>query len=197
MDVHLKPPEPEVFVSTDIEADGPVPGIYSMLSFASAAYNKGGELVSTFEANLEVLPEARQHPETMEWWKQFPEAWEAHRLDVEPPAKAMQRYSDWLKALPGTPVFTAYPACVDFMFVYWYMHKFLGESTFGFVALDIKTLAWAALDLPFHEVRKKEMPKHWFREGLTHTHKAIDDAMEQGEMFFKILKDLEGKKNSQ
>ena len=29
----------EIYVSTDIEADGPIPGPNSMLSFASAAYN--------------------------------------------------------------------------------------------------------------------------------------------------------------
>lgn len=28
----------EIYVSTDIEADGPIPGPHSMLSFASAAY---------------------------------------------------------------------------------------------------------------------------------------------------------------
>jgi len=29
---------PEVYVSTDVESDGPIPGPYSMLSFGSAAY---------------------------------------------------------------------------------------------------------------------------------------------------------------
>lgn len=30
--------KPEIYVSTDIEADGPIPGQNSMLSFGSAAY---------------------------------------------------------------------------------------------------------------------------------------------------------------
>ncbi|HCU53603.1 MAG TPA: exonuclease, partial [Gammaproteobacteria bacterium] len=30
--------EPEIYISTDIEADGPIPGAHSMLSLASAAY---------------------------------------------------------------------------------------------------------------------------------------------------------------
>jgi hypothetical protein len=29
----------EIYVSTDIEADGPIPGPHSMLSFASVAYS--------------------------------------------------------------------------------------------------------------------------------------------------------------
>ena len=30
----------EIYVSTDVEADGPIPGPHSMLSFASAAYTE-------------------------------------------------------------------------------------------------------------------------------------------------------------
>jgi len=42
----------EVYVSTDVEADGPIPGPHSMLSFASAAFLPDKTLVSTFSANL-------------------------------------------------------------------------------------------------------------------------------------------------
>jgi DNA polymerase III alpha subunit (gram-positive type) len=163
-----------------------------MLSFASVAYSADRKRVGTFQANLERLPEASEHPETMEWWKEFPDAWAAHRENTEAPAAAMLRYEKWLDSLPGSPVFVAYPACVDFMFVYWYMHRFVGRSPFGFVALDIKTLAMAALDMPFHWIRKQNMPEHWFPVGLTHTHHAIDDATVQGEMFFRILDQLRG-----
>ena len=46
---------PEIYVSTDVEADGPIPGPHSMLSFASAAYTEHKELIGTFSANLETL----------------------------------------------------------------------------------------------------------------------------------------------
>jgi hypothetical protein len=48
----------EIYVSTDVESDGPIPGIHSMLSFASAAYFADKILLSTFSANLELLPSA-------------------------------------------------------------------------------------------------------------------------------------------
>ncbi len=48
----------EIYVSTDIETDGPIPGPNSMLSFGSAAFTAEGRLLSTFEANLEALPGA-------------------------------------------------------------------------------------------------------------------------------------------
>ena len=49
----------EIYVSTDVEADGPIPGPNSMLSFGSAAYSGGKELIGTFSANLETLPGAQ------------------------------------------------------------------------------------------------------------------------------------------
>src|ERR1700681_3462076 len=82
----------EIYVSTDVETDGPIPGPHSMLSFASAAYLADKTLVSTFSANLELLPGAAGKPDTMEWWRQHPEAWEAARANLEEPAQAMKRY---------------------------------------------------------------------------------------------------------
>ena len=48
----------EIYISTDVETDGPIPGPHSMLSFASAAYRADKTLLSTFSANLETLPGA-------------------------------------------------------------------------------------------------------------------------------------------
>ena len=57
----------EIYVSTDVEVDGPIPGPYSMLSFSYAAYLADTTLVSTFSANLQTLPDASGHPGTMAW----------------------------------------------------------------------------------------------------------------------------------
>lgn len=56
----------EIYVSTDVESDGPIPGIHSMPSFASAAYLADKTLLTTFSANLDLLPNATPHPPTME-----------------------------------------------------------------------------------------------------------------------------------
>jgi hypothetical protein len=73
----------EVYVSTDIEADGPIPGPHSMLSFESAAYLADKKLVGTFTANLELLPGAVGDPMTMAWWKTQPQTWEACRQNLQ------------------------------------------------------------------------------------------------------------------
>src|SRR5215468_5247978 len=176
----------EIYVSTDIEADGPIPGPHSMLSFASAAYRPDKTLVSTFEANLSLLPGAQSDPATMEWWRGQPEAWAACRSNPREPAEVMPEYVQWLKSLPGKPVFVAYPAAYDFMFVYWYMMRFAGESPFSHSALDIKTFAMALLGTGYRDSTKRNMPKRWFDE-LPHTHVALDDALGQGALFCNML----------
>jgi hypothetical protein len=140
---------PEIYVSTDIEADGPIPGVYSMLSFASAAYTETKDLVDTFSANLETLPDTSPHPKTQAWWDK-------------------------------------HPAAYDFMFIYWYLIRYVGESPFSHFALDIKSYAMAVLKSPFRETSKRKMPKRWF-DDLPHTHVALNDALEQGALFCNIL----------
>ena len=185
-------PEPkgvtEIYVSTDIEADGPIPGPHSMLSFASAAFLADKTVVDTFSANLETLPGATGHPATMEWWKGQPDAWAKCRTDLCDPTEAMPRYVRWLKSLPGKPVFVGYPAAYDFLFVYWYLMRFAGESPFSHSALDMKTFAMALLKTEFRAVSKRSMPKRWFDPG-PHTHVALDDALEQGRLFCNMLAD--------
>ena len=176
----------EIYVSTDVEADGPIPGPHSMLSFASAAYTADKTLVGTFSANLETLPGATGDPATMRWWAGQPEAWAACRTDLRPPAEAMPEYVGWIEALPGKPVFVAYPAGFDFMFVYWYLIRFAGRSPFSHSALDVKTLAMTRLGGGYRDATKRNMPRAWF-DPLPHTHVALDDAIEQGALFCNIL----------
>jgi DNA polymerase III alpha subunit (gram-positive type) len=179
----------EIYVSTDCETDGPIPGANSMLSFASAAYTAHKELIGTFSANLEQLDGATPDPSTMAWWQTQPEAWAACRQDPKPPQAVMPDYCAWLKALPGKPVFVAYPAAFDFMFVYWYLIAFAGESPFSHSALDIKTMAMALLKTDYRASTKRNMPKAWF-DDLPHTHQALDDAVEQGALFCNMLEEL-------
>ena len=179
----------EIYVSTDIEADGPIPGPHSMLSLGSVAYLPDATQVATFSANLELLPGASGHPETMAWWAKHAEAWQACRQDTRPPSVAMAQYVAWLDALPGRPVFVGYPAPYDFMFVYWYLMRFVGRSPFSFSALDLKTMAMTMLGGDFYRSTKKNMPSRWFGEPRLHRHVALDDAIEQGLLFCNMLQE--------
>ena len=181
----------EMYVSTDVETDGPIPGPHSMLSLGSAAYTADKRLIATFSANLLTLDGAAPDPRTAAWWATQPEAWAACRRDAEAPEAAIPRYRDWLTSLPGKPVFVAYPAGFDFLFVYWYLIRFAGESPFSHSALDIKTLAMAMLRTGYRDATKRNMPKRWF-DPMPHTHVALDDAIEQGALFCNMLRELRG-----
>lgn len=176
----------EIYVSTDVETDGPVAGKHSMLSIGSAAYAADKTLLGTFSANLETLPELSADDATAAWWATQPAAWAACRCQLESPREAMARYLAWLKALPGRPVLVGYPVAFDFSFVYWYLTQFAGENPFGYSAIDIKTYAMAMLRKPYRASGKRSMPAAWF-DPVVHSHVALDDAIEQGRLFCNML----------
>lgn len=192
----------ELYVSTDVETDGPIPGPHSMLSFASVAFvlemadarPSGHREVGHFSRNLETLPGAAGAPVTMAFWRDHPAAWQATRVDPQPPETALREYLAWLEALeraavPGRrlrPVFVAYPAGFDFSWVYWYLIRFVGRSPFSFAALDVKSYAMAALRTTFRGSAKARFPREWFG-AQRHSHVALEDAREQGELFCRMV----------
>ena len=102
-------------------------------------------------------PAPRAIPRRWSGGRPSPRRGHACRSDLRDPAEAMPAYVAWLKALPGKPVFVAYPAGFDFLFVYWYLIRFAGESPFSFSALDIKTFAMAAAR---HRVPRRDQAEH-------------------------------------
>jgi hypothetical protein len=165
-----------------------------MLSFGSAAFTSDGKMIDTYSANLDTLIGAEQNPDTMQWWSTQPEAWAACRKDTRPAEVVMPEYVAWIKKVCGKnkPVFVGYPAGYDWTFIYWYLVAFAAESPFSFSALDIKSFAMAELGINFRATTKKSFPNRWFGK-KRHNHIALDDAIEQGEMFCNIL--AENRKN--
>ena len=186
----------ETFISVDIEADGPIPGPHSMLSLGAVAFADDGTELSSFSVNLQTLPGADGHPETMKWWSTQPAAWAAHRVDVQDPNTALPQFAAWARAQPGRPVFVGYPVVVDFMFVHCYLHRFTAGSPFSHSALDMKTLAMALLGGHFRDATKRHMPRAWFPPTVTHSHVAVDDAREQGQLFIAMLRELRARQSA-
>lgn len=175
-----------IYVSTDIETNGPHIGRNSILSLASAAFLHNKELVSTFTINLKELEGGEENPVTMQWWKQFPEAFKKTRENPVKPSDAMKKYVSWLKDLPGHPVFVGYPLAFDFSYVVYYLERFTGENPFKFTGIDLRSLAMGLFQKPFYDCGKDNWPEQWF-EGKPHTHVALDDALEQGYAFCNML----------
>lgn len=182
---------PDVYVSVDVETDGPIPGPNSMLSLGASALDEAGQPIGApFSVNLLQMEGSSPDPDTMRWWAIHPEAWEAHRASTVHPQNAMASFRTWVEALPGDPVCVAYPSGFDFTWVYWYLVRFTDGSPFSFSCLDIKTLAWAMGGGKFKHTTKRNMPKRWLDPVGSHTHVAADDAEEQGRMFARMIREL-------
>ncbi len=178
----------EIYVSVDIEADGPIPGPYSMLSIGAVAFSSEGEEVGEYQANLTPLPEATTHPSTMAWWEKFPEAWKVCQENQRDPKEVMQEFATWLEKLPGLPIFTAWPATWDFMWVYWYLIRFTGKRPFSEHGIDIRTYAMGMRKRDFMKCGKNYLPQRWFPD-QSHSHVAVEDAREQGLIFINMLQE--------
>lgn len=159
-----------------------------MLSLGAAVFTAEGKQLSTFSVNLQLLPNAKADPDTMEFWAKNKDAYEATRVNPMPAQQGMEKFVKWVKEQPGSPVFVGYPASFDFLFVYWYIKHFGLDSPFSFSALDIKTYACAMLKTEYRKSTKKNMPKRWFSEA-EHNHIAVDDAVEQGQLFINMMKE--------
>jgi|SRR6478609_1088024 len=182
----------EIYISVDIETDGPIPGPHSMLSLGAVAFLPSGKEIDAFSVNLELLEGSAGHPDTMKWWGSQPTAvWEACRKDPQAPEHALNLFREWVSKVSvgqnSSPVCVAYPAGFDYLFLYWYLIRFGGYSPFSFSCLDVKSYAMAILGTPYRQTTKRNMPKSWFKGLPPHTHVAIDDAREQGLLFINML----------
>lgn len=182
----------EIYLSLDIEADGRVPGISSMLSFGIAAYDINKNYLGSFERNLDLLPNAKPHPETDKFWADNPEAYKITRVNPVAPYNAMTDCAKWIndikKTFGKTVTVVGYPATFDYMFYNWYMVAFLGQNTMGFGAMDVKSYAMAMLKKTFRNTTKRAMPRHWF-DNFPHSHVALEDAKEQGALCMNMIRD--------
>ena len=75
-----EPADPWTYVVTDVELDGPWPGINSMRSFASVAISADGTEHGRFEAVLEPLPGTAPDARTLAWFADHPEAWRSDHV---------------------------------------------------------------------------------------------------------------------
>jgi hypothetical protein len=189
-----------LYLSLDVEADGPIPGRFSMLQFGVAAFDLGNDIeaaripVATFESNLMTLDEASTSRSTMDWWDSQGDAYASTRINPQPPGSEMPRFIRWIKSLDRKVIVIGYPATYDFMFLYWYTLAFGGladgeRCPFGFSGLDIKTLASAKMGVPFPAASKRRMPKRWFKGTPKHNHDGLTDAIGQGVLFVNIMLD--------
>lgn len=209
----------KIYISVDVEASGPSPGKYSMLSLGACVV---GNTEKTFYAELKPISfkfvednmqigasklEALNSPEIREImnrsgerfldtnWNSFSPILALARLDVvgKEPEKVMSEFNEWILecASKRRPVMAAAPIVWDGMFINWYFDNFFdGENPFGFNGEDMNSFARGKdADLWGGTKRFAGIYK---KENLHH---AMHDAIDQAKRFEKVLEGIKGWKD--
>ncbi|TDP99352.1 MULTISPECIES: hypothetical protein [unclassified Leifsonia] len=183
--------EEDVYFSVDVETDGPIPGEYSLLSFAivEAGIHNGVRYLGPEE------------PETG-YWELKPisdkfehEALEVNRLDRtrlardgDTPEVAMRSAAEWIRNRSSgrRPVMVASPVGFDWMFMHWYFVRYCGASPFGYSSgFDLKTAISVRFDRPVAQSGRSSIPR-WMESHVPHSHDPRDDALKQAQEFQAI-----------
>jgi hypothetical protein len=187
----------DVYISADIEADGPIPGRYSMLSLGMCIAGEQ-DAAGTFRP---IQPESARfyrelRPISEEYDQGNLDAVRESGLDRDrllregaDPVRAMTEAARWVHELAEgrRAVFVGWPMGYDWMFLQWYFHTYsqVGSPfTFG-SALDMKSMMYAATHRVLDLLGKDQLPAELVPQ-RPHTHHALDDAVEQAELFQKL-----------
>ena len=175
---------PELYIAADVEADGPIPGPYSMLSLGMSVVHHPEWCFYT-----ELQPISDQYVlEAL-----AVSGLDRDRLMREAPVseQAMSAAADWINGLRkhGRPVFLAGPAVWDGMFIHWYFMRFLGHSPFGPTGsgIDLRSYWMGLQGCGWFETQSPKIKKALGLDKLPHTHHAGEDAAELATVFTAIL----------
>jgi len=153
------------FISIDVEADGPIPGVYSMVSFGAVIVEEG--LTKTFYREVKPISE-----------KWIPDALAVSGYSREEhesfgdPLQAMIEFSEWLNEnSKGRPTMISDNPAFDWQWINYYFHFFTESNPMGFSARRLG-------DLYCGLVKDASKNHEWKRKlrKTKHTHNALDDA---------------------
>ena len=109
-------------IVVDVEADGPIPGKYSMVCLGAVVV----------EPTLSRTFYGRTRPISKEW---LPEALAVSGFGrpeheaFDDPREVMARFEAWVvESSKGKPVFASDNLAFDWQYVNWYFHTFLGQE---------------------------------------------------------------------
>jgi 3' exoribonuclease, RNase T-like len=185
----------DVYFSADVETDGPIPGPFSLLSFALVP-------AGSFDGKLFKRPDTLSKYSFYRELKPISDLFQSEALEVngldrerltrqgQEPEIAMNEAATWIRNIAGTgrPVLVAYPLSFDWSWLYWYFVRFAeAGSPFSYSqCFDLKTAFAIKSHRPISESgRSKLIPS--LRSPRQHSHHALDDAIEQAEIFANLF----------
>lgn len=164
------------YVMVDVEADGPIPGDYSMICLGAVIVEP--ELGRTFYGRLRPISE-----------KYVPAALEIsgfsreETLRFDEPVEVMMAFRNWLaQHCKGRAFFISDNNGFDWQFVNWYLHHFLGANPFGHSSANLGSLYKGLVKDTFVNFKHLRKTKH--------THHPVDDARGNAEALLAMKDDL-------
>ena len=150
------------YIVVDVEADGPVPGTYSMVSFGAVIVDN--QLDKTFYGEVKPISD-KWIPESLA----ISGITRDQHLKFDEPVNVMHSFSEWIKKnISGQPIFISDNNGFDFAFINYYFHAFYGRNPFGYSSRRIGDLFCGYMNDPYYK---------WKRHRKTsHTHNPVDDA---------------------
>lgn len=168
----------ELYISVDIETSGPIPFEYSLLAIGACLVN---DPTQTFYQELQPISDRFSF-----------EALQISGLSLErlketgsPPVEAMRTFQEWVERQtpPGArPVFVAFNAPFDWMFINTYFLHYLGSNPFGHNALDIKAFIMGRRGGTWSNTSLRVLSPLYL-DGQPLTHNALEDAQVQAKLF--------------
>lgn len=184
----------DAFFSVDVETDGPIPGPFSMLSFAfvfagtfdGGKFKREPTFSKTFYRELKPIS-MRFDEESLRVSGLNRDFLVQHGED---PKDAIMDANDWVLNIADgrCPVLVAYPLSFDWTWLYWYFVNFLdGDSPFKHSrCFDAKTAVALTTRRTVCKSGRHNLPNH-LKSDFKHTHNALDDAIEQADIVSKVL----------
>ncbi len=160
------------YIMVDIEADGPIPGDYSMICFGAIVVEPS--LSKTFYGQLKPISE-----------KWIPDALAVSGFSREEtlafgdPQIVMRNFAAWVKTeTVGRPMFIADNNGFDWGFINWYFHHFTGGNPFGHSSANLGSLYKGVVRNMFKSFKHLRQTRH--------THNPVDDARGNAEALLTI-----------
>lgn len=181
-----------VYVCVDIEASGPVPGLYNMVSIGGVEVRLDGDRHRRGDSFYYELQPVN-------------DGFDAHAMSIHgiteahlrahgmPVKAAMAAIKSWVEARIGPgqrALFVGHNAAFDWSFVAWYFKWSELDNPFRYDPLDTKALIMGRHGVPWSEANKKGvLARH---PGLTppppeRVHHALGDAEFQADILIALL----------
>jgi len=165
----------EMFIMVDVEADGPIPGKYSMIELGAVAVEPS--LNRTFHAKLRpISDEYLQEALAITGYSR------EQTLKFDDSSIVMKNFEEWiLNVTIGRPIFIADNNGFDWMFVCWYFHTMLGRNPFGYSSQNLNSL--------YKGLSKNLFGSFKHLRKTLHDHNPVNDAKGNAEALLTLIQE--------